>query len=204
MNAKKIKVSKSRSRGLNMNLQEFHSSKQAWVAKEKKSWNIVTFVSYFCIKYKELYGVDYRFSRWSGNPALTKEGRDFSKLLKEYKESGLEPLDAKMKLYNYINWSFDYKGRRGTNINSSGLLYHHAFINEFEKKYAAFINSKKNKHGISSLLDWSITNAPSISKNYDIKSDKDLVFIEEMLKMGGMEGSDEEKIIEEAKSRGLL
>lgn len=202
MIAKKIK--ESRGRVLNMNIDEFHSSKESWVSKEKKSWNIVTFVSYFCIKYENLYGVRYRFSRWSGNPALTKEGKDFSKLLKEYNDSGLEPLEAKMKLYNYINWAFDFKGRRGTNINSSGLLYHHSFINEFEKKYSSFVNSQKNKFGISSLIDWCTDNAPSIKKNYDLKTDKDLIFIQEMLSMDGMENSDEYRLIEEAKKRGII
>ena len=198
------KIKKNKGRVLNMNLNEFHCSKESWVDKEKKSWNIVTFVSYFCIKYENLYNVRYRFSRWSGNPALTKEGRDFSKILKEYKESGMTPLDAKMKLYNYINWAFDYKGKRGTNINSSGLLCHHSFFNEFEKKYSAFIRNKKSKDGICSLLEWSVKNAPSISDNYDIKTDKDLVFIQEMLKMDGMVGSDEEKVINEAIRRGIL
>lgn len=193
-----------KSKGLNMNLSEFHSSKLSWVSKEKESWNIVTFVSYFCVKYEQLYGVQYRFSRWAGNPALTKEGKDFSKLLKEYGDSGLSSLDAKMKLYNYINWAFDYKGKRGANINSSGLLYHHSFINEFEKKYSSFVNSRKNSIGIDSLKDWCVSNAPSIVENYTIKTDKDLVFIGEMLKMEGMEGSDEEKLIIEAKKRGLV
>lgn len=197
------RITKKR-RKFNMNINEFHNSKQSWVNKEKKSWNIVTFVSYFCIKYENLYEVKYRFSRWAGNPALTKEGRDFSKLLKEYKESGLEMLEAKMKLYNYINWSFDYKGARGTNINSSGLLCHHSFFNEFEKKYSSFMKKKKSKVGIFSLLEWCKDNAPSILDNYDIETDKDLVFIEKMTKMDGMQGSDEYNLILESKKRGML
>jgi hypothetical protein len=189
---------------LNMDLKEFHINKYNWVCQEKSKWNVVTFVSYFCVKYKERYSVEYRFSGWRGNPALTKEGRDLSKILKEYKESGLSKLDANKKLYNYINWSFDYKAKRGVNINSTGLLYNHVFFNEFEKAYHNFLKKARNKVDMTSLKEWCKDNAPSILENYNLESRQDLEFIEKMLTLSDLSGSEEEILIDKAKKEGLL
>lgn len=190
--------------GLNMKIQEFHINKYNWVCQDKDKWNVVTFVSYFCVKYKERYSVEYRFSGWRGNPALTKEGRDISKILKEYKDSGLSKTDANKKLYNYINWSFDFKAKRGVNINSTGLLSNHVFFNEFEKAYFKFLQKARNKVDLDGLKVWCKENAPSVLENYNLESRQDLEFIEKMLSLSDMKNSDEEKLIDKAKKEGLL
>ena len=198
------RVKSKRRSGLNMKIQEFHINKYNWVTQEKAKWNVVTFVSYFCVKYKERYSVEYRFSGWRGNPALTKEGRDISKILKEYKDSGLSKEDANKKLYNYINWSFDFKAKRGVNINSTGLLYNHVFFNEFEKAYFKFLKKARNKVDLDDLKKWCEDNAPSIIENYSLETRQDLEFIEKMLSLSDMSGSEEEMLVEKAKREGLL
>lgn len=190
--------------GFSMKLQEFHINKYSWVTQPKEKWNVVTFVSYFCIKYKETYSIEYRFSRWAGNPALTKEGKDFSRILKEYAELGLSKESAKTKLYNYINWAFGYKAKRGTNINSTGLLSNHVFFNEFEKAYLKYLNKVKRSVSIDSLKDWSKDNAPSILENYSLETANDLLFIQKMLELSDMEDSDESKLVKKAKEEGLI
>lgn len=189
---------------LNMKILEFHSSKKAWVEKPRSSWNIVTFVSYFCIKYENLYGTVYRFSSWKGNPALTKEGRDFSKILKSFSEEGLSNEESKRKLYNYINWSFDFKGSRGVQINSTGLLANHTFRNQFEKMYSSYQNKAKSKTGIETLIEWCKSDNEYIIQNYDLKDQKDIIFISKMVEEYGMLDSPEKQLVEKAKSLGLL
>lgn len=198
-------LEKKKRRGLSMKLSEFHKSKEAWINKPRKSWNIVTFVSHFCIKYEKLYNVSYIFSSWRGNPALTKEGRDFSMILKVFTDQqDLSKIEAKTKLYNYINWSFDFKGKRNCNINSTGLLRHNAFMNEFEKAYSKYVNKKKNDLGMSGLIAWCKGNNGTILENYELKSDRDLEFIREMVIQYKLESGPEKDLIDMAKEMGIL
>jgi len=197
-------LKQKRKKVLNMNILEFHSSKKSWVEKPRSSWNIVTFVSYFCIKYENLYGTRYRFSTWKGNPALTKEGRDFSKIMNSFKEEGLSGEESKRKLYNYINWSFDFKGSRGVQINSTGLLANHTFRNQFEKMYLSYQNKARSKTGMEALIEWCKSDNQYIIQNYELKDQKDIIFINKMVEEYGMTNCPEKELIDKAKSLGLL
>lgn len=198
-----VKTKKIRG-GLSMKISEFHASKESWTQVPRSKWNVVTFVSHFCIKYEKLYSTNYIFSGWKGNPALTKEGRDFSKILKSFQEEGLSKEDSKTKLYNYINWAFDYKGSRGTNINSTGLLTNNVFRNHFEKMYTSFLNKRNSKTGISTLASWCKENNPDILDLYDLNTEKDIIFIKKMVDDFGLSNGPEFDLIEKAKSMGLI
>ena len=116
-----------------MNQQEFYENIPNWISKDKDSWNHITLMAYFCHKYKEKHGVNFRLVRWKGDPGKGKESRDFAKLFKvlapeDYNNlTGGDKQDIRsgviLKIYNYINWMFDYKSRRGDkSVTGTGLF----------------------------------------------------------------------------------
>ena len=102
-----------------MNQQEFYEKIPDWISKDKDSWNHITLMAYFCYKYREKHGVNFRLVRWKGDPGKGKESRDFAKLIKALAPEDYDSLpacnkqaikkDVILKIYNYINWMFDYK-----------------------------------------------------------------------------------------------
>ena len=79
-----IKLFQDSKRGFYMTQNEFAEKAEDWVKKDRKTWTHITMLAYFCTRYKEKHGVNFRFARWNGVPAKTKESRDFSRLLKEF------------------------------------------------------------------------------------------------------------------------
>ena len=102
---------------------EFYQRIDHWISQEKSKWNHLTLMAYFYHKYNKRTGVNFMPASWKSNPALTKESRDFSKLFKlfapdNYKSCSKEVKkeirhEVNQKIYNYINWMFDYKFRFG-------------------------------------------------------------------------------------------
>lgn len=165
--------------------EEFYNQIPQWIGANKESWNHITLFAYFCHKYEEKHGVRFKMVRSKRGPALTKETRDFSKLFKllapeRYDE--LDPLDKKgmkkdinVKIYNYINWMFDYKFRSGDrSINGTQLFLLPSMINEFERMYSSFLMKKKEALDFNGILSWIRANHPEILDRYEISDVSDV------------------------------
>ena len=143
-------------KGFWMTKEEFYQNCQEWVKKDKSTWNHLTLVAYFVVKYHNKYGIRYKMARWANNPAKTKASRDMSKLVKSFRETDPSK-DNKfiiMKCYNYINWIFDFKFRQGNTVNSTGLLLTHTLMNEFEKTFAKKMKQYEEKKNSFTIQSW--------------------------------------------------
>lgn len=118
-------------------------------------------------------------------PASTKETRDFSKLFKILAPEtydNLDPLDKRgvkkeinVKIYNYINWMFDYKFRSGDrSINGTQIFLLPSMINEFERMYSSFLLKKKENLDLKGLILWIKNNYPEVLDNYELSDMSDV------------------------------
>ncbi len=172
-----------------MNQEQFYEKIPEWIEKDKSSWNHITLMAYFCHKYKSKHGVNFRLVRWKGDPGKGKESRDFAKLIKTLAPedfgsmTGEEKAKTKSavvsKIYNYINWMFDYKFRRGDrSVTGTGLFLMPSMINEFERMYEKQLSSKRRAKGIRSLLEWAENNVPEVLSKHQIEEASDLKMVE--------------------------
>jgi len=176
-----------------MNQQEFYENIPNWISKNKDSWNHITLMAYFCHKYREKHGVNFRLVRWKEDPGKGKESRDFAKLFKILAPENYSDLsdDNKqdirscviLKIYNYINWMFDYKFRRGDkSVTGTGLFLMPSMINEFERMYGDHISSEKKAQGMGILVSWAKNNVPEIFLKHQVEGFSDLKMIEAYIK----------------------
>jgi hypothetical protein len=176
-----------------MNQQEFYENIPSWISEDKDSWNHITLMAYFCHKYKEKHGVNFRLVRWKGDPGKGKESRDFAKLFKVLAPEDYDNLTGVnkqgvrsgviLKIYNYINWMFDYKFRRGDkSVTGTGLFLLPSMINEFERMYGNHISLKKKAEGIEALVSWAQGNLPEIFLKHQVEEFSDLKMIETYIK----------------------
>lgn len=176
-----------------MTQDEFLEKCEDWISKDRDTWTHITLLSYFCYKYRQKNGVKFRFARWGGAPAKTKESRDFSKIIKAFLPEDFDELskeskktlkrNAMSKTYNYINWMFDYKFRTADkSITGTGLFLNHNMMNEFEVMWFKHQQKKKSESGFNSLKLWISDNHPEFLNSYDFEDEKDfkmiLAFIE--------------------------
>jgi len=199
-----------------MNQQEFYEKIPDWISKDKDSWNHITLMAYFCHKYREKHGVNFRLVRWKGDPGKGKESRDFAKLFKalapedygnlpDSSKQGVKK-DVILKIYNYINWMFDYKFRRGDkSVTGTGLFLMPSMINEFERMYTGYIASKKKRKGIGQLVLWAENNLPEIFSKHQVEEVSDLRMIESYVKTYLLsEDSPESLLLAKAKELEVL
>jgi hypothetical protein len=199
-----------------MNQQEFYEKIPDWIAKDKGSWNHITLMAYFCFKYREKHGVNFRLVRWKGDPGKGKESRDFAKLFKALAPEDYEDLeedskqnlkkDIVLKIYNYINWMFDYKFRRGDkSVTGTGLFLLPSMINEFERMYGDHISQEKKVRGVEALVSWAKNNLPEIFTRHQVEAYSDLRMIEAYVKTYSLEeGSPESLLLAKAKELEAL
>jgi hypothetical protein len=172
-----------------MTQDEFYEKIPEWISKPKASWNHITLMAYFCHKYTEVHGVRFRLVRWNSDPGKGKESRDFSKLFKTFAPEGYADLDFKkkktikkdiiIKIYNYINWMFDYKFRRGDkSVTGTRIFLLPSMINEFERMYASFVQNNKSKDKMNILVEWAKSNLPEIFGLHQVEEAGDLRMIE--------------------------
>lgn len=189
-----------------MTEEEFFLKIPEWIRADKKDWNIVTLVAYFCNKYEQKNGVRYKLVRSKLGPTSTKETKDFSKLFsifapENYKELSPEekfPIreEINKKIYNYINWMFDYKFRSGEkSVTGTQLFLMPAMINEFERMYESFLkkNSKKDKMDI--FLDKVKKEYPEILDRHQIDEVTDLKILEKYIQNYNLKPESLESII---------
>lgn len=199
-----------------MNQEEFYAKIPEWIAKPKSTWNHITLMAYFCHKYEQKNGVKFRLVRWKSDPGKGKESRDFAKLFKTLAPEDYASLDKERKkevkeevthkIYNYINWMFDYKFRRGDrSVTGTKLFLMPAMINEFERMYSSFLLKKKNENSMDSLLAWAKERVPSIFDYHEIEDVRDVKMLQEYIKSYSLEEDSPESILlKKAKEMNLV
>ncbi len=199
-----------------MNQEEFYKKIPEWISKPKETWNHITLMAYFCHKYEKTHGVRFRLVRWKGDPGKGKESRDFSKLFKTFAPDAYQdmPKDKKkevkkelnVKIFNYINWMFDYKFRRGDrSVTGTQIFLIPSMINEFERLYASFLRKKTTSEGVGLLIGWAKENVPSIFDNHQLDDIDDLKMIKKYRDFYNLEETSSESIlISKAIEKGVL
>lgn len=199
-----------------MNQEEFYAKIPEWIAKPKSTWNHITLMAYFCHKYEQKNGVKFRLVRWKSDPGKGKESRDFAKLFKTLAPENYASLDKERKkevkeevthkIYNYINWMFDYKFRRGDrSVTGTKLFLMPAMINEFERMYSSFLLKKKNENSMESLLTWAKEKVPSVFDYHEIEDVRDIKMLQEYIKSYSLEENSPESILlKKAKEMNLV
>ena len=171
-----------------MTQDEFYEKIPEWISKPKDSWNHITLMAYFCHKYTKVNKARFRLVKWDSDPGKGKESRDFSKLFKTFAPEGYSGfrLDRKqsakkeviIKVYNYINWMFDFKFRRGDkSVTGTRIFLMPSMINEFERMYSSFVEKNKNKDKMAILVEWAKSNLPEIFGLHQVEEAGDLRMI---------------------------
>ncbi len=172
-----------------MTKEEFYNVIEEWISKPKESWNHITLVAYFYWKYKQKNGVEYTPARWSGNPASSKECRDFTKVFNSFapdkysdlpmEEKRIVRIDTYNKVYNYINWMFDYKCRYGDNSKAITTQFFLApySMNEFQLMYSKAVKAGKSKDKITELISWCQKENPEVLDLHQIEKPDDIKMI---------------------------
>lgn len=199
-----------------MNQEEFYSKIPEWIEAPKSSWNHITLMAYFCHKYEVKNGVRFRLVRWKQDPGKGKESRDFSRLFKilapenysllSKEEKSAKREEVNVKIYNYINWMFDFKFRRGErSVTGTQIFLMPAMINEFERMYADFLRKKKNAGDIRGLISWIKDNAPLVLDDHEIEDVNDIKMLQRYVEAYSLgENSPEFSVVKRAKSVGII
>jgi len=199
-----------------LNQEEFYSKIPEWIEKPKSTWNHITLMAYFCFKYEQKNGVKFRLVRWKQDPGKGKESRDFSKLFKTLAPEDYTSLPAKakrekkeeviVKIYNYINWMFDYKFRRGErSVTGTQLFLMPSMINEFERMYSAFLTKKNNENSMENLLSWVSEKYPHVLDEHELEDVGDLKMLEKYVSFYSLPSdSNENLILAKAREFNLL
>jgi hypothetical protein len=172
-----------------MNETEFYENIPGWISKDKDGWNHITYLAYFCYKYEQKNGIKFRLVRGKKGPTMGKEAKDFAilfKLLAPEEYDSLKSSDKKAirteityKIYNYINWMFDYKFRTDiTSVNGTKLFHIPSLIVEFERMYAVSNKKNANRDKFSVFVDWCKENIPDIFDSHQLNDRNDLKMIE--------------------------
>lgn len=199
-----------------MNQDEFYEKIPEWISKPKETWNHITLMAYFCHKYQKVHGVRFRLVKWASDPGKGKESRDFAKLFKTLAPEGystLCPSEKKVvraqvnaKVYNYINWIFDYKFRRGDkSVTGTKLFLLPSMINEFERMYSAFLLKKKSENKFETLLGWAKKKTPAVFDHHQMEYPEDIGMLRTYADTYSLgEGSAEVLLLKKAEELGLI
>ena len=172
-----------------MTQDEFYENIPAWISKDKSSWNHITLMAYFCHKYEQKNGVRFRLVRWKSDPGKGKESRDFSKLFKTLAPENYSLLSSdekrvrreelNVKIYNYINWMFDYKFRRGDrSVTGTQIFLLPSMINEFERMYSSYLAKKRQNSTFEGLMNWIDENVSEVLETHDIEDIGDIKMLQ--------------------------
>lgn len=196
--------------------EEFFENIEQWIKSEKENWNHITYLAYFCYKYEKINGVRFRLVRSMKGPTLGKEAADFAKLFKILAPVNYQSLSAiekknirtqlNWKIYNYINWVFDYKFRmKMGSVNGTRLFHTPSLIVEFERMYAKHQLKKESKDKILIFLDWCKKEIPDILELHQLNEEKDIKMLVAYAQSYNLDSSTHEyKAIQKAKEIGIL
>ncbi len=195
---------------------EFYQQIDTWIEQDKSRWNHLTLMAYFYHKYNKRTGVNFIPASWKSNPALTKESRDFAKLFKlfapEYYESMSGELKTQtkhkinQKIYNYINWLFDFKMRYGSKtVTGTGIFLNNNMLNEFEVMYNAQLKKREESSSIEDLKKWAQKLIPMVLESHQLERVEDLNMILRYIEMYSLDDSSPEKqLIKKAQEMKLI
>lgn len=200
-----------------MSEEEFFKNIDSWIQANVSEWNHVTLLAFFCYKYKERNGMEFRFLKNRKGPTLGKEAADFARLFKQFapvdyqdrhpNEKAKIRAEVNLKIKNYISWIFDYKYRyegKGKAVTTQFFLAPYS-INEFELMYNQAIKKQKSKARIEDLVSWCQKEIPEIFSLHQLETQDDLKLIRhyaEMYKLA--DDSNERKLIKHAVTIGLI
>ena len=199
-----------------MTEKELYDKIDLWIGSGYEDWNHITHMAYFLKKYKDTYGVKFNLAAYKGNPAKTKECRDFANLIKKFRsenyiqkskeEKKKEDRLVNKKIYNYINWVFEKKFSGETKtITGTRIFLTYNLINEFEAKYKRFESKNKDQRKLDAFFKKAVSLFPEIKESYELKTKNDLKIIEKTISFYNLDGtSPEVKIIKAAKKARLL
>jgi hypothetical protein len=199
-----------------LNEEEFFNNIEEWIKADLSEWTHITLLAYFCHKYQKKNGVRFRLVRARKGPTMGKEAADFAKLFRtlapeDYKDLPKDKKDKvrgeiNKKIYNYINWMFDYKFRRGEqSVNGTRLFLIPSIIVEFERMYLAFLAKKGNESKFQSLVKWCQDNIPDIFQRHQLEREEDIKMIKNYSEMYSLKSEAvENKLLNKAKEMGIL
>lgn len=199
-----------------MNQDEFYEKIPEWISKPKDTWNHITLMAYFCHKYEDVHGARFRLVRWQTDPGKGKESRDFAKLFKTLAPENYSMLSSSekkvvrtqvnAKIYNYINWIFDYKFRRGDkSVTGTKLFLLPSMINEFERMYSAFLLKKKSENKFEILLSWAKQELPAVLERHQMEYPEDIGMLRTYVKNYSLgDESVEVLLLKRAEELGLV
>jgi len=199
-----------------MNEAEFHKNIPEWISKEKDTWNHITYLAYFCHKYEKINGVKFRLVRGRKGPTMGKEAGDFAKLFRMLAPEDYSSLNSEqkkvvrseinMKVYNYINWMFDYKFRMKTgSVNGTRLFHTNNLIVEFERMYEAHKAKRKGADKMTQFLKWCEGSTPSVLNQHQLEEPNDLKMLLTYANNYKLDNNTEERAaLKKAEEMGLL
>jgi len=199
-----------------MTQEEFYQKIPEWISQDKERWNHITLMAYFCHKYQQKHKTRFRLVRWKSDPGKGKESRDFAKLFKTLAPEDYSDLpkgkkkDIKrqviLKIYNYINWMFDYKFRRGEkSVTGTQLFLLPSMINEFERMYSTYLAKRGQESKVGSLIEWSRENLPSIFELHQVEALDDIKMIDKYCKLYNLSSDSVEALfLSKAKALRLI
>lgn len=199
-----------------MTQDEFYENIPDWISKDKSGWNHITLMAYFCHKYEQKNGVRFRLVRWKSDPGKGKESRDFSRLFKTLApenysllssdEKKIKREELNVKIYNYINWMFDFKFRRGDrSVTGTQIFLLPSMINEFERMYSSYLSKKRQDSTFEGLMSWVRENAPEVFEVHDIEDIGDIKMLQKYADLYSLaEDSLELKVVSKAKQMSLI
>ena len=199
-----------------MTQEEFYKSISKWISQDKSRWNHITLVAYFCYKYELKNNTRFRLVKWNKDPGKGKESRDFSKLFSTFAPESYSDMPSgekkehrflvNQKIYNYINWMFDYKFRSGDrSVTGTGIFLLPAMINEFERMYSDQLKNIKNKDNMGKLIEWCNENIKEIFDLHNLEDISDLKMISKYSETYSLgEDSHECLAVLKAKELGIL
>jgi hypothetical protein len=198
-----------------MTEEEFHQKAPEWIRADKKDWNIITIVGYFCVKYEQKHEVRYRITKSKLGPTSSKEMKDFSKLFavfapEDYKELGPSEKsevreNVNRKIYNYINWMFDYKFRSGDrSVSGTQIFLMPSMINEFERMYSSYLKKVSTKSSFETFFNIIKSDYPQFLDRNELSSLDDLLMIYKIWIQKGKMNNEDGKVISIALKMGLI
>jgi len=199
-----------------MNEEQFYNSSKKWLDADIGTWTHITMLAHFCQKYEDSNGVRFRLIRARKGPTMGKEAADFAKLFRtlapeDYKDfdkskKNIIRREINLKIYNYINWMFDYKFRRGSqSVNGTRIFLVASIINDFERMYEKYLKTKTSKSKIDKLIAWCKEEASEIFDSHQLNIEGDIRMIEQYAKMYSLNNeSIEKRVLSKASEIGLI
>ena len=197
-----------------MTEEEFYQKIPTWIGADRSTWNHITLFAYFCHKYHAKSGINFKMVRSRSGPTSTKETRDFSKLIKIFCSDNYESLDKETqdieragainKVFNYINWMFDFKYRNAPAVSGTQVFLVPSLINEFERMYAAKISKQTKNNSLDIFMEWIRSNYPSVLDNHQLETSNDVMLFSKYVENSKRKNSDYIKIVERARELNIL